>query len=533
MVLLGVAALLAGTLLALATPAGAAPDPLEALPLDAPWLQTLNAWRAESHLASVSENTTWSDGDQKHSTYIVETGDFGHDESEGGPFSTPEGIAAGNAGNVAASSDAAKTDRGFIEQWITAPFHAAGMLDPQLATTGFGSDRKPGATPWPAAATLDVIRGRTPGFPSTAATFPGDGALLPVGQQSYRGGESPDPLSPCSGYEDGGIDTGVPLFALLPQTPTPSTLSASLTRDDGIPVTSCTYDETSYTNPGGDAQNLGRLVLAGRHQAIVVPKQPLRPGSTYHVSITETASGAMSPTTTAWSFTAEALPAVSIGNAAIVEGQSGSRSVRLNVSLSRPSPTAVAVHYATANGTAVAGSDFVAKSGTVTFAPGATSAAVSVTVRGDRTVEPNEAFTVNLSAPQGVSVRRSKGTVSLLTDDRAGTPTGTRVSVGAASIVEGNLGGRALRFTVALSSPASGAVKVHYATSPGSATSVDFGAVSGNLTIRAGATTALVAVRVKPDTTVEPMEQFTLTLSGSTGAPIDRATAAGSILDDD
>jgi chitinase len=158
---------------------------------------------------------------------------------------------------------------------------------------------------------------------------------------------------------------------------------------------------------------------------------------------------------------------------------------------------------------------------------------VSISVLGDRTAEPNEAFTVNLSAPQGVSVRRSKGTVSLLTDDRPGTPTGTRVSVGAASIVEGNLGARALRFTVALSSPTSSTVKVHYATSPGSATSADFGAVSGDLTIPAGATTALVAVRVKPDTTAEPMEQFTLTLSASTGAPIDRATAAGSILDDD
>ena len=86
---------------------------------------------------------------------------------------------------------------------------------------------------------------------------------------------------------------------------------------------------------------------------------------------------------------------------------------------------------------------------------------------------------------------------------------------------------------VALSSPTSSAVKVHYATSPGSATAADFGAVSGDLTIPARATTALVAVRVKPDTTVEPMEQFTLTLSASTGAPIDRATAAGSILDDD
>jgi hypothetical protein len=123
--------------------------------------------------------------------------------------------------------------------------------------------------------------------------------------------------------------------------------------------------------------------------------------------------------------------------------------------------------------------------------------------------------------------------VTILTDDRGTSPTGTRLSVGAASLVEGNLGGRALRFTVALSAPASSAVKVHYATAPGTATSADFGSVSGNLTMPAGATTAVVSVRIKADTTVEPTETFTLTLSSSTGAPIDRATAVGSILDDD
>ena len=173
-------------------------------PPNATWLQTLNAWRTASHVDPVTENPTWSAGDAAHSKYIVETGDFGHDEDSGGPFATADGLAAGNAGNVAASSDATKSDRGFVEQWITAPFHAAGMLDSQLATTGFGSYRRAGATPWPAAATLDVIRGRTPGFPLLATTFPGYNTVVPVAQQSYRGGESPDPLAPCSGYEDGG-----------------------------------------------------------------------------------------------------------------------------------------------------------------------------------------------------------------------------------------------------------------------------------------------------------------------------------------
>ena len=143
-------------------------------------------------------------------------------------------------------------------------------------------------------------------------------------------------------------------------------------------------------------------------------------------------------------------------------------------------------------------------------------------------------FTVRLSSPQGVTVRRSKGTVSVLTDDRAGSPkTGVRLSIGSASVVEGDLGARALRFTVALSSPAASAVTVHYATEAGTATSADFAAASGNATIPAGATSALVSVRVRADTTVESTEQFTLRLTSPVGAPIDRATAAGSILDDD
>ena len=125
-----VTAAIALTLPGLVAPAGADPDPLATLPANATWLQTLNAWRAASNVASVSENTTWSDGDAKHSKYIVETGDFGHDEDTGGQWATVDGAAAGVNGNVAASSDATKTDRGFVEQWITAPFHAAGMLDP-------------------------------------------------------------------------------------------------------------------------------------------------------------------------------------------------------------------------------------------------------------------------------------------------------------------------------------------------------------------------------------------------------------------
>ncbi|HEX2699894.1 MAG TPA: Ig-like domain-containing protein, partial [Acidimicrobiales bacterium] len=76
-------------------------------------------------------------------------------------------------------------------------------------------------------------------------------------------------------------------------------------------------------------------------------------------------------------------PRVSIGDVSVSEGDAATRAAILTVSLSKPSTSAVSVAYATANGTATAGSDYTAKSGTLSFAPGATSAKVKVPVAGD------------------------------------------------------------------------------------------------------------------------------------------------------
>ncbi|MGZ6994149.1 MAG: Calx-beta domain-containing protein [Acidimicrobiia bacterium] len=533
-------AALSGALLGSITPAGADvtpyPDPSASLSPNATWLETLNAWRAASHLDPVTENTDWSAGDLAHSTYMVETGDFGHDEDAGGPFATVDGAAAGLTGNVAASSSSTRTDRSFIEQWITAPFHAAGMLDPLLTTTGFGSYRKVGGTPWGSAATLDVIRGRAAGPPTLPVTFPGNEATVPAAQLAYHGGESPDPLAPCAGYNPGGgqpINTGLPLFVLLPDAAVADTVTATLTRQ-AAPVDVCVYDESTYANPDPDAQTLGRQVLQGRHQVVVIPREPLSPGSIYVANVSYTDPATMTPVAQQWSFIAK--PEVSIGNASIVEGNTGRRSVRVTVSLSGPTTNPVTVDYATAPGTATDGSDYVAKSGTITFAPGATAAAISIPVKGDRLVEPNEAFKVKLSNPQNADFRRRSGGVSILNDDRATPVTGVRMSIGAASIVEGNADVRGVKFTVALSEPAATAVSVHFDAVPGTATAVnpkDFRAASGDLTLPAGATTGVVSIRVVGNAVVEPNETFTVQLSAAVGATIDRAIATGTILNDD
>ncbi len=115
---------------------------------------------------------------------------------------------------------------------------------------------------------------------------------------------------------------------------------------------------------------------------------------------------------------------------------------------------------------------------------------------------------------------------------RAATP--PTLSIGDASAAEGNSGTTPLTFPVTLSAAASQAVTVHYTTSDGSATAPsDYAAASGTLTFAAGEKTKTIAVSVVGDLVMEPDESFTVTLSSPVNGVIDKATATGTISNDD
>jgi len=105
--------------------------------------------------------------------------------------------------------------------------------------------------------------------------------------------------------------------------------------------------------------------------------------------------------------------------AAIVEGRSGSRRLTFTVTLSEASQQRATVRWATADGSAIAGRDYRAASGTVRFAPGKQTATVRVRVIGDRSAEPDETFFVSLSAPvrATLSATAQRATGTILDDD--------------------------------------------------------------------------------------------------------------------
>jgi probable HAF family extracellular repeat protein len=220
-------------------------------------------------------------------------------------------------------------------------------------------------------------------------------------------------------------------------------------------------------------------------------------------------------------------PVVSIGDALVTEGHEGTRTVNVSLSLSAAPSGPVTVSFNTANGSATAGSDYDAASGTVTFDPGETTETIAVVVNGDRVGEPNETLLINLSQPQGAVIADGQGVVTIANDE-------PRVTINDVSRNEGNGGTTQFVFTISMSPAPDTAITVNYATANGSATSIDdYIAASGSLVFTAGQTSSTLNIGVKGDKKRESYETFYVHLSGGAGADLADSQGMGEIRNDD
>jgi serine protease AprX len=123
-------------------------------------------------------------------------------------------------------------------------------------------------------------------------------------------------------------------------------------------------------------------------------------------------------------------PALAVADASVSEGTGGTKPLTFTVTLARPSTRPVTVAYTTVDGSAKAGSDFTAASGTLSFAPGEREQRLTVAIGGDAVVEPRETFTVHLDSPTNATLGRADATGTIEDDDVDRTaPRVTRLSV--------------------------------------------------------------------------------------------------------
>jgi Calx-beta domain len=215
--------------------------------------------------------------------------------------------------------------------------------------------------------------------------------------------------------------------------------------------------------------------------------------------------------------------------AVVSEGNSGTTQATFVVALSGPASQPVSCSFATADGTAtVAGSDYIATSGTLTFAVGEVEKPVVVLVNGDTVDEQQETFFLDISNVQNATVSSSRGTGFIVDDD------GPTISINDVSITEGNSGTKAATFTLTLSGPSVEAIAVRAITAPGTATaSSDYDPINSVVIFQPGTVTRTLDVGITGDTNLESNETFFVNLSEPFGTTIADGQGVGTILDDD
>ncbi|GAF91433.1 unnamed protein product, partial [marine sediment metagenome] len=182
-------------------------------------------------------------------------------------------------------------------------------------------------------------------------------------------------------------------------------------------------------------------------------------------------------------------------------------------------------------GTAMAGGDYTAISGTLTFTPGVTSQTFAITIADDGLDEYDETITLTLSNADNATIGGvNSATLTILDDDPSPS-----LSINDVSVVEGNSGSVNTVFSVTLSAASSKPITVEYGTADGSATApTDYTAIpTTTLTFAPGVTTQLLTVSVQGDTLDEPDETFWINLANAVNASIGDAQGQGTIIDDD
>jgi hypothetical protein len=261
------------------------------------WLDEINRYRVATGLSPVTEQPAWEPGIENHLNYVANTpatyitGQYAslHTENPESPYYTASGALEAASSNLVWGLGATPVQA--IGFWWAAPFHAIGMLRPQLTQVAFAMSQSTGD------AGLDVLQGLDGSIsaPSTPVLFPGPGITTDL---LAFGGESPDPTETC-GWQ--GQSVGLPLIAMLPQAPSPQ-VTATITTPTGTEGTVagnlCVVDQWTYMSSDAVYGPAGLAILEGAHAVVLIPRAPLTDG-TYAVDIQQPGQADVS-----WSFSA-------------------------------------------------------------------------------------------------------------------------------------------------------------------------------------------------------------------------------------
>lgn len=367
---------------------------------------------------------TWPDGDTANKTINLPIVDDLLDEPDETvslsltPFGGATGGAITNATLTIVDNDVAPTitsglpPQGTTKTAYSHTFTATGVPAPTFNVTA--GTLPPGL--------FLQSSGLLAGTPTTAGTFSGitvtaSNGVAPAATQTFSitivgGGNLQFSSSAYSVPESGG------------------SIVITITRTGGSTGATTANYTTSSGSAGGSSdytQNTGSLTFADGETSKTFTVGIINDTvdendesfSVFIINVTGTGSLGSPNSATVTIQDDDAPPSLSIGDAVQIEGNSGTRSMVFPVTLSAVSGKQITVNYSSADGTASAGPDFVGVSGSFTLFSGQTSATIFVTILGDTAIEPDETFSMNLAAPQNVTLGRSTATGTIISDDSA------------------------------------------------------------------------------------------------------------------
>ena len=255
-----------------------------------PWIDQLNLYRGVTAVSPVIENEALTQGATAHANYVVINDLISFDEDPGAVGYTEEGDAAAPATVQLASQSVVLSEEMVIERFVTSAFYGPLVLNPEMLETGLGVASDAQSRNVKSAAALDIDRGviDDPTYARYPVSWPGDGSTVAL-TTAYPN-EQPNPLTSCPGYV---APVGLPISLQLKQRPD---VTHHEILEDGVPLEHSAFDEGSYSNPELGLQQFGRYLLRERRSYVMIPIRPLKVGSVYTVTVTN------SGVTYEWSF---------------------------------------------------------------------------------------------------------------------------------------------------------------------------------------------------------------------------------------
>lgn len=211
---------------------------------------------------------------------------------------------------------------------------------------------------------------------------------------------------------EGNRGTTDAVFTVSLSAPSSEIVTVDYTTADGTALVGSDYLTANGTlsfSPGETSQTLSIPVVGNRRAEL---------DETFLVNLSNPTNATLTNDQAIGTIQNDDAAMLRVRHVALREGSSGTKNAVFTVSLSGPVSQTVMVDYATADGSAIAGQDYTATSGQLTFSPGQTEQTLNVAITGDSIYEPKEVFYVKLSNASNATIRDASATGIIRNDDQ-------------------------------------------------------------------------------------------------------------------